>query len=55
MLDVVRLQVTNIEAHYLKAVRAAAWRSWEALYAKSSNGVRTEPKQDDVPWGVLAK
>ena len=32
VLDVVRLQVAGIEAHYLKAVRAAAWRSWEALY-----------------------
>ena len=32
VLDVVRLQVAGIEAHYLKAVRAVAWRSWEALY-----------------------
>ena len=35
VLDVVRLQVAGIEAHYLKAVRAAAWRSWEALYQEA--------------------
>ena len=36
VLDVVRLQVAGIDDHYLKAVRAAAWRSWEALYHEAS-------------------
>lgn len=35
VLDVLRLDVTVIEDHYLKAVRAAAWRSWEPLYREA--------------------
>ena len=35
VVDVLRLQVAGIEAHYLKAVRAAAWRSWEPLYREA--------------------
>ena len=35
VLDIVRLQVAGIEDHYMKAVRAAAWRSWEALYQEA--------------------
>lgn len=35
VLDVLRLDVTVIEDRYLKAVRAAAWRSWEPLYREA--------------------
>ena len=35
VVDVLRLQVAGIEDHYLKAVRAAAWRSWEPLYREA--------------------
>ena len=35
VLDVVRLQVAGIEAHYLQAVGAAAWRAWRPLYQEA--------------------
>ena len=35
VVDVLRLDVTVIEDRYLKAVRAAAWRSWEPLYREA--------------------
>lgn len=35
VVDVLRLQVAGIEAHYLNAVRAAAWRSWAPLYREA--------------------
>ena len=50
VLDVLRLDVTVIEDHYLKAVRAAAWRSWEPLYHEA--GLPSPFDQDqaaDIP------
>ena len=35
VLDAVRLQVAGIEAHYLQAVGAAAWRAWRPLYREA--------------------
>ena len=32
VVDVLRLQLAGIEAHYLQAVGAAAWRAWRPLY-----------------------
>jgi hypothetical protein len=35
VLDVLRLDVAGIQHSYFKAVRAAAWRSWEPLYREA--------------------
>ena len=35
VVDVLRLQVAGVEAHYLEAIGTAAWRAWRPLYQEA--------------------